>query len=102
MPKDSQRPEDPSGVERVQRERQRRLEAEPGYKAGKALHGQFRKGTLIVLPIAMALAPVLTTLGGWWMDGRFGTSPWLTLLGLAFGLAVAVRAVLRAIQEVSR
>ena len=102
MPDDPQNPEETSGTERVRRERQRRLEAEPGYKTGKAIGQHLRKSTLMVLPIEMALAPVLTTLGGWWADGRLGTSPLFTLLGLGLGLTVAVRAVSRAIKEVSR
>jgi F0F1-type ATP synthase assembly protein I len=24
--------------------------------------------------------------GGWWLDGKLGTSPWLMLVGLAVGL----------------
>ncbi len=27
---------------------------------------------------------------GWWLDGRWGTSPWLLLTGLAFGFAVGL------------
>lgn len=28
---------------------------------------------------------VLLTLGGWWLDGKWGTSPWLMLAGLFVG-----------------
>lgn len=101
-PEDPQRPESISGVERVREERQRRLEAEPGYKMGKALGQQIRRSSLLVLPIEMALAPVLAALGGWWLDRRMETSPWFTLIGLLCGLTVAIRAVVRAIKEVSR
>lgn len=55
----------------------------------------------MMLPMEMAVAPVLVTLVGWWLDRRYGTSPWLVLAGLAVGLTVAVRAVKRAIKEVS-
>ncbi len=34
-------------------------------------------------------------LGGWWLDGRTGWSPLLTLLGLALGLAVALVGMMR-------
>lgn len=30
---------------------------------------------------------LLTGWFGWWLDGKFGTSPWLLLLGIAFGAA---------------
>ena len=29
---------------------------------------------------------VAGVLGGWWLDGRLGTSPWLLLLGAFFGM----------------
>ena len=37
----------------------------------------------------IASAIVLGTLGGAWLDSRFGTSPLLILLGLALGLAAS-------------
>ena len=91
-----------SGADKVRAERQRRLEAEPGYKAGKALGQHLRGTSLIMLPFEMALAPVLLAVGGWWLDGHFDTSPWLTIVGIVLGLIVAFRSVKRAIKEVSR
>ncbi len=55
-----------------------------------------------MLPFEMALAPVLLAVGGWWLDGHFDTSPWLTIVGIVLGLIVAFRSVKRAIKEVSR
>ena len=83
-------------------ERQKRLEAEPGYKSGKVIGKHLRKSSLIVLPFEMALAPVLLALGGWWLDGKFGTSPILVIVGVALGLVMAVKAILRTIKEVDR
>ena len=91
-----------SGVDKVRAERQRRLEAEPGYKSGEAIGKHLRKSSLIVLPLEMALAPVLLALGGWWLDDRLGTSPLLVIVGLALGLVTAVMAILRTIKEVNR
>ena len=34
-------------------------------------------------------------LGGWWLDGRIGWSPLLTLLGLGLGIAVAMVGMMR-------
>ena len=34
-------------------------------------------------------------LGGWWLDGRTGWSPLLTLLGLGLGIAVALVGMMR-------
>jgi len=35
-------------------------------------------------------AVLLLGLGGWWLDGRFGTSPWLTTIGLLTGVVVGM------------
>ncbi len=35
-------------------------------------------------------AVLLLGLGGWWLDGRFGTSPWLTTIGLLAGVVVGM------------
>jgi ATP synthase protein I len=39
------------------------------------------------------------TLGGWWLDGKLGTTPWLmvagAVLGIGGGMTVFFRAVLR-------
>jgi len=32
---------------------------------------------------------------GWWLDGRFGTSPWLMVVGIALGAAGAFTSLLR-------
>ena len=33
---------------------------------------------------------------GWWADRRFGTLPWLTLVGVGLGFAVGLYGVIRA------
>lgn len=99
---DPRGPETGSGLERVRKARQESLESEPGYKLGKSLGQKLKRSSLVILPIEMALAPVLLTLGGWWIDRRLDTFPGVTLFALVFGLTVAVRAVVRAIGEVSK
>lgn len=47
-------------------------------------------GLEFVLSILFGMA------GGHWLDGRFGTEPTLTFVGLAFGLAAGFRSVYRA------
>ena len=37
--------------------------------------------------LAMELA--LMPLGGFWLDRQFGTTPWLTFVGVALGLLIA-------------
>ncbi|NLJ71702.1 MAG: AtpZ/AtpI family protein, partial [Syntrophomonadaceae bacterium] len=30
-------------------------------------------------------------IAGWWLDGRFGTGPWLTVLGVLIGTATGFK-----------
>lgn len=39
--------------------------------------------------IEMVVAMGVGYLGGDWLDGRLGTTPWLTAVGFAFGVAAA-------------
>ena len=50
----------------------------------------------------MAIAVVIGTLGGSWLDQRLGTRPWLALLGILFGVAAGFRGVLRVVHEHER
>ena len=49
----------------------------------------------------MELAAVIgvLTYAGWWLDGRYGTSPWLALTGVALGLIGGTYNVLKASQR---
>ena len=40
-------------------------------------------GRVMSVGIQMALPPAV----GWWLDQRFATTPWLTLLGVALGFS---------------
>lgn len=62
----------------------------------KGLAGPGTLGLEVVLSIAVGL------LGGNWLDEKFGTSPWLTLIGLAYGLAAAGRSLYRANKRAKR
>jgi ATP synthase protein I len=42
---------------------------------------------------------VITLLAGIWLDGKFGTEPWLMLACLALGLFAGFRGVLRAVER---
>jgi hypothetical protein len=58
----------------------------------RGLGGYGTLGLEIVLSILFGM------FGGSWLDGRFGTEPWLMWLGFALGGAAAVRAILRALR----
>jgi F0F1-type ATP synthase assembly protein I len=44
---------------------------------------------------------VLGFAGGYWLDGQLGSTPWLSLLGFAMGLAAGVLNVVRTMRSVS-
>jgi F0F1-type ATP synthase assembly protein I len=51
--------------------------------------------------IELGLAVMVGLIGGQWLDRRFGTEPWLLLLGLLFGMAAGFRGVFRALKDLS-
>lgn len=66
------------------------------YKALKSAGG------LSTLGLDIVLSMVFGFFGGRWLDGRFGTAPWLSMVGLAFGLIAAGRFLYRATQKMKR
>ena len=51
------------------------------------------------LGIQFGLSIAIGTGAGYWADGRFGTKPWLTLLGLFYGSLAGFRALHRAAKQ---
>jgi F0F1-type ATP synthase assembly protein I len=54
------------------------------------------------LGLDMVLSVVFGVLGGRWLDGRYDLAPWLTLVGLFFGVLAAARFFLRAKRRLER
>ncbi len=54
------------------------------------------------LGLEIVLSVLLGLFGGSWLDERYGTTPYLMWGGLAFGVAVSVRAVQRALSIMKR
>ncbi len=48
----------------------------------------------------VAISIAAGVLGGYWLDGRFGTRPWLAVVGLTLGAAVAFTGMLRMLRSV--
>lgn len=55
-----------------------------------------RAASYSTVGLELALSIVFGLLGGRWLDGRFGTEPVLTFVGLGFGMAAGFRFVYRA------
>jgi ATP synthase protein I len=56
-------------------------------------------GTVGAIGIEMALATVVGYFGGRWLDGQFGTAPWLMWIGLAFGIVAGFRGLYRIVKK---
>ncbi len=51
------------------------------------------------LGLEMGIAVAIGLSLGWWLDSRFDTSPWLTILCLLFGIAAGFKNVLELIRK---
>ena len=52
--------------------------------------------------LELVLSVLLGLFGGQFLDRRFHTAPWLTLVGLAYGIAAGVRGLYRAAARATR
>lgn len=48
-------------------------------------------GLLLAIPTLLIVSPLVGFFLGNWLDGKLGTRPWLTLIGLVFGFVAAGR-----------
>jgi F0F1-type ATP synthase assembly protein I len=59
-------------------------------------------GQLSTVGLSFVFAIVLGFGGGYWLDARLGTRPWLSFLGFFLGLAAGVLNVYRIMQIAAR
>jgi F0F1-type ATP synthase assembly protein I len=59
-------------------------------------------GSYGTVGIEVVLSVLVGFIGGYWLDGKLGTGPWLTLIGLAYGIAAAARALYRAARRATK
>jgi ATP synthase protein I len=52
--------------------------------------------------LELGISVVLGLLFGWWLDQQAGTTPWLMLVFLVFGLVAGFRGVFRAVRRAER
>jgi len=52
--------------------------------------------------LELGISVLIGLLFGMWLDGKWGTDPWLMLGGLVLGLVAGFRGVLRAVQRADR
>jgi F0F1-type ATP synthase assembly protein I len=52
--------------------------------------------------IEIGVSVIVCLMVGHWADGKFGTTPWLTLLGVTLGTIVAMKAVMRTAKQAEK
>jgi ATP synthase protein I len=73
-----------------------RKAVDPAARDGKKLYQGLSASSV---GLEMGLSVLIGVLAGLWLDDQFGTSPWLMLLFIGFGLAAGFRGVLRAVAK---
>jgi ATP synthase protein I len=59
-------------------------------------------GELSTIGITLVVATVIGLAGGYYLDRWLGTSPWLTLIGLGFGIAAGFVNLFRSVKRAER
>jgi ATP synthase protein I len=59
-------------------------------------------GDLASIGITLVVATVIGLAGGYYLDRWLGTSPWLTLVGLLFGIAAGFVNLFRSVKAAER
>lgn len=59
-------------------------------------------GSYGTVGLELVLSVLVGLFGGQFLDHRFHTTPWLTLIGLGYGIAAGVRGLYRAAQRATR
>lgn len=53
-------------------------------------------GTYGTVGLDFAVAVVIGFLGGWWLDNKLGSKPWLSVVGLLLGVAAGFNLLFKA------
>jgi ATP synthase protein I len=59
-------------------------------------------GELSTVGLTLVLATVIGLAGGYYLDRWLGSSPWLTLIGLLFGIAAGFVNLFRSVKRAER
>ena len=59
-------------------------------------------GELSTVGMTLVLATVIGLAGGYYLDKWLGTAPWLTLIGLGFGIAAGFVNLFRSVKRAER
>lgn len=56
-------------------------------------------GSLGIIPMILAIGPIVGLLIGQFLDQKFDTSPWLTILFLIFGFVAAIKEMIKLLNK---
>lgn len=56
----------------------------------------------ISIGIEIVVSVLIGLGGGYWLDKKFGTAPWLMILGIVLGFAAGIRSMLRTYRKSER
>jgi ATP synthase protein I len=70
--------------------------------AAKRTRGMYQALSASSVGLELGISVVLGVLGGMWLDGEVGSSPWFMLLGMVIGLIAGFRGVMRAVARSDR
>jgi F0F1-type ATP synthase assembly protein I len=59
-------------------------------------------GPYLTLGTELAAAVLLMFGIGWWLDRRLGTSPWMMIAGMIFGIGAGLFLFIRSVNEIIR
>lgn len=59
-------------------------------------------GLLSVIPVIMVVAPIVGYLIGSWLDAKFGTDPWMTVILIFCGFAAAGKEIYNILRRVNK
>ena len=71
-------------------------------KPNKFKKGLAAAGRLGSIGIELGASIIVGLVGGHWIDGALGTSPWIALFGLTAGTIAGFRALIRTLNEHDR
>lgn len=61
-----------------------------------------RAGPYLGIGSTFVAAIALFLFGGWWLDGKLGTSPWLTVVGAFLGIGMGFYSFFRTVFDQQR
>ena len=79
------------------------LQADPDEKKNSKLFEGWREsGSLYGAGVQIAAGIVLMAFIGWWIDTRWGTTPWIMVLGICFGAAAGMYQLVKTVNEINK